>query len=161
MGVGVGSSDTKWAHEGPVIDNLFRIFTEQHKKILLCRCIFGHVVWEFSEWHIGCKMDTWGCFDGRLDRYERQSLKWRDHAVADYKQGQVMLQQENVLAFAGCNTCPTWTLKINLRRQCTLIFIFSVSNSNKSEQNYLSVENFKRFLLNNQSSSRCQIQWMI
>ena len=46
-----------------------------------------------------------------------------------------MLQQENVPAFGGYNNCPTWTLKINLKCQCTyiklytLISILSVSNS--------------------------------
>ena len=57
----------------------------------------GHMVCGFSEWHIGRKMDTWGSFDGHLDRYERQSLKWQDHAVADYIQGRAMLQQDFLL----------------------------------------------------------------
>ena len=68
----------------------------------------GHMVWGFSEWHIGRKMDTWGSFDGHLDRYERQSLKCccRLHTSN--------APTRNVPVLACCNNCSTWTLKVNL-----------------------------------------------
>ena len=82
----------------------------------------GHMVWGFSEWHIRRKMDTWGSFDGHLDRYERQSLKWRDHAVADYIQlkGGQSLHTSNAptrnfsSSVTGWHNCPAGTLKLNL-----------------------------------------------
>ena len=58
---GLGGSDTKWAHEGPLIDNFFGEYLLKQRKKIFCVTAFlpkGHMVQELSEWHIGRKMDT-------------------------------------------------------------------------------------------------------